>query len=70
MFYLHSVCWTASQPAVSPGCARSRALKITLNNGLLYPIYETAILKTIIPLRHGDILVLPFNAFFSAHGYA
>ena len=54
----------ASQPAISPG---SRALKITLNNGLPHPIYKTPILKTIIPLRHGDAFVLPSNVIFSIH---
>ena len=47
----------ASLHAVSPSCTRcSRASKITLNRGLMRPIYETAILMTIIPLRHGDSL--------------
>ena len=46
----------ASQPSISPGGDRYRALKITLNNGLLHPIYENVILKAIISLRHGDSL--------------
>ena len=50
---------TASQPAVSPSCARCRASKITLNNGLPHLIYEDVILETIVPLRHGDSFVLP-----------
>ena len=41
------------------------ASKITLNNGLLRLIHETAILKDIIPLHNGDAFLLPFNAFFS-----
>ena len=56
-----------SQPAVRPGCTRCRASKITLNNGLPHLIYETAILKMIIPLRHGDSFVLHSDAFFSIH---
>ena len=58
---------TASQPAISPGCARCRASKIALNNGSPHPICKNVILKTIIPLRHGDSFVLPSNAFFSTH---
>ena len=63
------ICQTASQPAISRGCARCRASKITLSNGLLRPIYKTAILKTIILLRHGDSFVLPSNALFSIQRY-
>ena len=37
----------ACQPAVRPGCARCKALKITQNNRLLCRIYETVVLKTI-----------------------
>ena len=55
----------ANQPAVSPGCARCRALKITQNNRLLCWIYETIIVKTIFLLHHGDSLVLPYITFFS-----
>ena len=44
----------ASQRAVRPCYIRCRALKITLNNGSLHSIHETAILKTIIPLHCGD----------------
>ena len=50
----------ASQPAVRPGCARCRALKITQNNRLLLQIYETVVPKTIFLLRHGDSFVLPY----------
>ena len=56
---------TACQPAVRPGCARSRALKITQNNRLLRRIYETVVPKTIFLLRHGDSFVLPYITFFS-----
>ena len=55
----------ASQPAVRPGCARSRALKITQNNRLLRRIYETVVPKTIFLLCHGDSFVLPYITFFS-----
>ena len=55
----------AGQPAVRPGCARCRALKITPNNWLLCRIYETVVPKTIFPLRHGDSFVLPSITFFS-----
>ena len=73
--YLHSSArqpdsQTDSQPAVSPGWAKCRVSKITLNNGLICPINETAILKTIIPMRYGGSLVLPSNAFFSIQRYA
>ena len=57
----------ACLPAVSPGCTKCRASKITKNNGLPHPIYENVILKTIIPLRHGDSFVVPSNAFFYTH---
>ena len=50
----------ACQPAVRPGCARCRALKITQNNRLLRRIYET----TIFLLRHGNSFVLPYITFF------
>ena len=50
----------ANQPAIRLSSARCRALSVTLNKGLPYPIYETDILKTIIPLRHGDSFILPF----------
>ena len=57
--YLQFVCRTdsqpASQPAVSPGSDGCRASRITLNNSLLRPIYENRILKTIIPMRYGDL---------------
>ena len=43
---------------------RCRALKITLNNGLLHLIYETAVSKMVFLLRHGDSCILPFNAIF------
>ena len=56
---------TASQPAclpaVSPGCARCRASKITVNP---HPIYENVILKTIIPVRHD--IPLYFLPMFSS----
>ena len=55
----------AGQPAVSPGCARCRALHKL--KGLPSPIYETAILKMIIQPHHGDPFVLPSNTFFSIH---
>ena len=55
----------ACQPAVRPGCARCRALKITQNNRLLRRIYETVVPKTIFLLRHGDSFVLPYITFFS-----
>ena len=42
------------QPAVRPGCARCRALKITQNNRLLHRIYKTVVPKAIFLLRHGD----------------
>ena len=48
-----------SQPAISPGRTRCRAYTkqwLTASN---------SILKTIIPLCHGDSFVLPSNAFFS-----
>ena len=61
--------WSAGQPAglpaVRPGCARCRALKITQNNRLLRRIYETVVPKTIFLLRHGDSFVLPYITFFS-----
>ena len=57
----------AGWPAVRPICTRFNALKTTLNNRLLCPIYETAILKMIIPLCHGNSFVLLSNAFFSIH---
>ena len=56
---------TASQPAVRPGCARCRALKITQNNRLLRRIYETVVPKTIFLLRHRGSFVLPYITFFS-----
>ena len=56
---------SASQPAIRPGCARCRALKITQNNRLLRRIYETVVPKTIFLLRHGDSFVLPYITFFS-----
>ena len=49
---------STSQPAIRPNFTGCRASKITLNNSLLSPIYETAILKTIIPLHHGDSFAL------------
>ena len=54
-----------ASPAVRPGCARCRALKITQNNRLLRRIYETVVPKTIFLLRHGDSFVLPYITFFS-----
>ena len=57
--------WSVGQPAVRPGCARCRTLKITPNNWLLCRIYETVVPKTIFPLRHGDSFVLPSITFFS-----
>ena len=54
---------SASQPAVRPGCARCRALKITQNNRLLRRIYKTVVPKTIFLLRHGDSFV-PYITFF------
>ena len=54
-----------SQPAVRPGCARFRTLKITQNNGLLRRIYETVVPKTIFLLCHGNSFVLPYITFFS-----
>ena len=60
-----TACLPASQPAVRPGCARCRALKITQNNRLLYRIYETVVPKTIFLLRHGYSFILPFITFFS-----
>ena len=53
----------ASLPAVSPGYTRFRISKITLKKGLLRLIYETAIFKTIIPMRHNDTFVLSSDAF-------
>ena len=47
-------CLPASLPAIRPGCARCRALKIIQNNSLLCWIYETDALKTIFLLHHGD----------------
>ena len=38
--YLYFVCQPASEPAVRPGCARCRALKITQNIRLQHWIYE------------------------------
>ena len=46
-----------SQPAVRPGCARCRALKITQNNRLLRRIYETVVPKTIFLLA----MVIPLS---------
>ena len=48
----------ACRPAVRPGCARCRALKITQNNRLLRRIYETVVPKTImvIPLSFLTLL--------------
>ena len=63
--HLDFVCRPACQPAIRPGCARCRALKITQNNRLLHQIYETVIPKTIFLLRYGDSFVLPFITFFS-----
>ena len=67
--HLDLVCQTAcqpvSQPAVRPGCARCRALKITQNNRLLCQIYETVVPKTIFRLCRGDSFILPFITFFS-----
>ena len=59
----------ASQPAVRSGSTRCRALKITLNNGLLHLVYKTAILKkTIIPLHHGDSYALLLTLSFLPTG--
>ena len=45
--YLHFV----SQPAVGPSCARYRALKITLNKGLLCLICKTAVEQMVFLLQ-------------------
>ena len=37
--------------------------KISQIDWLLYPIYETAIPKTILLLRHGDSFILPLMTF-------
>ena len=58
--FKNKITWLSShslpdcQPAVRPGCARCRALKITQNNRLLRRIYETVVPKTIFLLRHGE----------------
>ena len=55
-----------SQPAVRPGCARCRVLKITQNNRLMRRIYETIVPKTIFLLRHGDSFILPYITFYAS----
>ena len=57
---------SASQPVERPGCARCKALEITLKNSLLHPICETCCSKDDFPtlLCHGDSFILLFNAFF------
>ena len=61
LIYLHFICQSASESVVTPGCAMCRDLKTALNNRLLHSI---SVPKTIFLKRHGDSLILPFNAFF------